>query len=77
MPREQYFVVFHENQWKIKHNDRHSEPYPTQAAAMKKAVALAHADGEGGRDSQVLVQGKDLLFKTEWTYRHDPYPPPG
>ena len=61
MPREQYFVVFHENQWKIKHNDRHSEPYPTQA--IKKAVVLAHADGEGARDSQVLVQGKDLLIK--------------
>jgi hypothetical protein len=23
MAKEQYFVVFHENQWKIKHNDRH------------------------------------------------------
>ena len=77
MAREQYFVVFHDNQWKIKHNDQHSEAYATQAAAMKRAVALARADGKGGRDSQVLVQGKDLLFKTEWTYGHDPYPPRG
>lgn len=77
MPRQQYYVVSHKNQWKIKHNGRHSEPYSTQAAAIKKAVALAHADGEGGRDSQVHVQGKDLLFKTEWTYGSDPYPPSG
>ena len=77
MTREQYFVVFHDQQWKIKHNDRHSEPFPTQAAAIKKAVKLAHADGKAGRNAQVLVQGKDLLFKTEWTYGQDPYPPPG
>jgi hypothetical protein len=77
MAREQYFVVFDDDQWKIKHNDRHSEAYPTQAAAIKKAVALAQADGEGGRDSQVMVQGRDLLFKAEWTYGHDPYPPRG
>jgi putative membrane protein len=30
-----------------------------------------------GHDAQVLVQGQDLLFKTEWTYGHDPFPPPG
>ena len=30
MEREQYFVVFHDNKWKIKHNDRHSKSYPTQ-----------------------------------------------
>jgi hypothetical protein len=44
--------------------ERHIETY------IKDAVRLAHEDGERGHDAQVLVQGKDLLFKTEWTYGH-------
>ena len=77
MAREQYFVVFHDNQWKIKHNDRHLDTYPSQKQAIADAVKFAHEDGQKGHDAQVLVQGKDLLFKTDWTYGHDPYPPRG
>jgi Uncharacterized protein conserved in bacteria (DUF2188) len=77
MARERYYVVFQDNKWKIKNNNRYLESYSTQKAAIKDAVRLAHEEGSKGHDAQVLVQGKDLLFKTEWTYGHDPYPPPG
>lgn len=67
----------HEGEWKIKHNGRHSHPYATQAEAISSAVEAAHAAHAEGGLSQVLVQGEDLTFRTEWTYGKDPYPPPG
>lgn len=77
MARAQYFVVIHEGQWKIKHEGKHYGPYGTQAEAIRKAVDAAHEAGKSGHDAQVLVQGKDTKFRTEWTYGHDPYPPKG
>ena len=76
MARAQYFVVMHEGQWKITHNGVHY-PYATQAAAIRAAVDAAHKAGGLGHDAQVLVQGVNNQFRTEWTYGHDPYPPRG
>lgn len=76
MDRDQYFVVLHKGEWKIKHNGRHLHPYKTQADAIRSAIDAAHVAHQEGGLSQVLVQGQDLLFRTEWTYRQDPYPPP-
>lgn len=77
MARTQYFVVFHEQQWKIKFDGMHYGPYATQAAAIRVAVDCAHQSGRDGHDAQVLVQRPNNLFRTEWTYGNDPYPPPG
>ena len=77
MARTQYVVVLHENEWKISLEGKHYGPYPTQAAAIRVAVDAAHKNGTAGRDSQVLIQGQDHQFRTEWTYGHDPYPPRG
>ena len=77
MSRVQYFVVRHEGAWKIKFDGKHYGPYSTQAAAARSAVDAAHKSGRSGHDAQVLVQGTDNQFRTEWTYGHDPYPPPG
>ena len=74
MARAQYFVVLHNGQWKISYNQKHYGPYNTQKAAIRAAVDAAHK-AEG--DAQVLVQGANNQFRTEWTYGHDPYPPPG
>lgn len=71
---ERYFVVFHEEQWKIRHNGQHSGPYPTQAEAMDAAIDAAKKDGERGQRAQVLVHGEDLRFYAKWTYGQDPYP---
>jgi hypothetical protein len=77
MARTQYFVTLHENQWKIVLDGKHHGPYPTQKQAIRAAVDAAHTEGKAGRDAQVLVQGEDHQFRTEWTYGHDPYPPAG
>lgn len=74
MARDQYFVVIHNNEWKISYNGKHYGPYPTQRAAIRAAVDAAH---KAKGDAQVLVQGTDNKFRTEWTYGNDPYPPPG
>ncbi|RYF47849.1 MAG: DUF2188 domain-containing protein [Cytophagaceae bacterium] len=74
MARNQYFVVLHEGQWKISYNQKHYGPYDTQRGAIRAAVDAAH---KSKGDSQVLIQGADHKFRTEWTYGSDPYPPPG
>lgn len=79
MARLQYFVVKHDGQWKIKFEGQHYGPYGTgtQKDAIKEAVDTAHKSGALGHDAQVLVQGENNQFRTEWTYGHDPYPPKG
>ena len=75
--RVQYVVVLRDNEWKIAFDGKHFGPYPSQRAAIGAAVNAAHTAGGQGHDAQVLVQGRDNKFRTEWTYGHDPYPPPG
>lgn len=77
MARLRYVVVLHEQEWKITYEGKHYGPYSTQKAAIDAAVSAAHTSGKNGHDAQVLVQGKDNLFRTEWTYGNDPYPPKG
>ena len=77
MAHVQYFVVLHQNEWKISLNGTHYGPYKTQALAIKAAVDAAHETGKKGQDAQVLIQGADNKWRTEWTYGNDPYPPKG
>ncbi|WP_081991283.1 DUF2188 domain-containing protein [Inquilinus limosus] len=77
MARHQYFVVHHQGEWKISYEQKHYGPYPTQKDAIRAAVDAAHETGKNGHDAQVLVQGTNNQFRTEWTYGHDPYPPKG
>lgn len=77
MNRLQYFVVRQNGEWKISFESKHYGPYPTQAVAIKAAIDAAHAASTNGRPAQVLVQGLDSKFRTEWTYGEDPYPPKG
>lgn len=77
MSRKVYYVVFHGGSWKVAFNRAHIGTYRTQGAAIKNAVAAAQRAGINGFGGQVLVQGRDGQFRTEWTYGHDPYPPRG
>jgi hypothetical protein len=77
MSRAQYFVVNYQGSWKISFNDKHYGPYATQRDAIRVAVDAAHQTGKNGKDAQVLIQGENNQFRTEWTYGHDPYPPKG
>lgn len=77
MARSVFYVVLNQNQWKIKFGEQHYGPYETQAKAIRQAVDWAHDHGKKGHDAQVLVQGQNNQFRTEWTYGNDPYPPRG
>ena len=77
MARAQYFVVLHNSEWKISYDGKHYGPYASQKAAIRAAVDTAHKAGKEGHDAQVLIQGMNNQFRTEWTYGNDPYPPPG
>lgn len=77
MARNEYYVVNHQGQWKISFGGKHFGPYDTQKQAIRVAVDAAHEAGRQGQDAQVLVQGTDSRFRTEWTYGNDPYPPRG
>lgn len=77
MARVQYFVVLSQGQWMVSHNQKHYGPHATQRDAIRSAVDAAHKSGQNGHDAQVLIQGQDHQFRTEWTYGHDPYPPAG
>lgn len=77
MARAVYYVVNAQGRWKIKHGDQYFGPYATQRDAIRASVDAAHQSGKNGHDAQVLIQGQNNQWRTEWTYGHDPYPPPG
>jgi len=73
--REKLFVVMHGSQWKVRHNERLSEPYLTSACALRAAIDEAQTIGRQGSGAQVFVPvmtGGE--FRLEWTYGLDPYP---
>jgi hypothetical protein len=73
MALEQYFVVHHNNEWKIIFKDKHYGPYASQQESIKVAIDCAYAMGEIGIAAQVLVQDADQKLKTEWAYGQDFY----
>jgi hypothetical protein len=77
MERQLYYVVLHHKEWRIKYNDALYGPYETQKKAVAAAIEAANRAGGSGADAQVIVQGENNYFRTEWTYGEDPYPPPG
>ena len=70
--RDQYYVVRHEDHWKIKHNASYIAAFKTQQEAMDGARLLAKEAHDKGRKSQVLVQGKDLQFHDGMELRRRP-----
>jgi hypothetical protein len=77
MERQRYYVVLHHKEWRIKYNDELYGPYETQKKALTAAIEAAHRAGGSGAEAEVIVQGENNYFRTEWTYGEDPYPPPG
>jgi hypothetical protein len=73
MAHQKYYVVFHEGEWKISHDQKRYGPYPTQKAAYRKAVDTAKTWGDAGHQAQVFIQRKDNNeWRAEWTYGKDP-----
>jgi hypothetical protein len=76
MARHVYYVLSAGDKWKVRYNDK-DYSYDTQKAAIRASVDAAHKIGAKDQDAQVLIQGENGQWRTEWTYGHDPYPPPG
>ena len=75
--RKTIYVVTHGTQWQVKcEHCNKGAVKPTQLAAIK--LAKSHVSGlPAGALSQILIQGRDSRFRTEWTYGRDPFPPRG
>jgi len=75
--REVIYVLSHGLQWKVQcRHCNQSQVCSTQLEAIN--VARSHvASQPAGALSQILVQGQDGKFRTEWTYGKDPFPPRG
>jgi hypothetical protein len=70
---DRYQVVKKNGEWKIEHGGRHSPAFDSQAAAIKQAkVKAKQAQKRHGKTTQVLVQGRNMSWRTEYTYGHDP-----
>ena len=75
--RVRLFVSPSGSQWKVQFEGGSLvSNHPTQEAAIKAARAKVASLPEG-ECSQIMVQGTDGKFRTEWTYGNDPYPPKG
>jgi hypothetical protein len=75
---DRYQVVKKGGEWKIEHDGRHSPAFGTQYEAIKEARAKAkQAHKRHGNTAQVLVQGRNMSWRTEYTYGHDPRNRPG
>lgn len=74
MARKQFFVSPDGIAWKVTSEGSTLSRHSTKAEARRNAIDRAH-NHKG--DAQVLIQGQNGQFQTEWTYGHDPYPPKG
>jgi hypothetical protein len=68
MAAEQYFIVLHNNEWKISFKEKLYGPFATQGEAIEAALEAAYAMGDIGIDAQVLVEEADHKLRTEWAY---------
>lgn len=71
MARAQYFLVKNQSGWCVKLMGQQFGPYSSQEVALKAALAAARKAGEMGHEAEVIVQGADNKFRTEWTYSEE------
>lgn len=72
--RKKFYVLSSPGGWLVQKPDSgRVGPFPTQQDAIDWARTAAKLSAP----SQVLIQGRDGRFRTEWTYGNDPYPPLG
>lgn len=66
-----YFVVYHEEQWKIRYSDTLYGPYDRQKTAISQAIDMALIVGQAGGTAQVLVENERGEARLEWPLAHD------
>ena len=75
MAHAQYMVVIRQGAWNISFGGKDYGPYKTQREAIRAAIDAAQGSGKKGAEAEVLLQGTNNKYITEWTYGRDPYPP--
>lgn len=75
MALAQYMVVLRQGEWSIRFDGKQYGPYKTQEEAIRAAITAAQGAGAKGAEAEVLIQGPNNKFTTEWTYGRDPYRP--
>ena len=71
MAPEQYLILLHNDEWKIKFNGRLYGPYESRDAALEAAIEVAEAMGDIGIGAQVAVLETETNVRTAWTYEED------
>jgi uncharacterized protein DUF2188 len=74
--RKVVYVVSFGDKWKVKCDHCGEVAKDTKAEAIKFAKQHVGSFPKGTL-SQIVVQGTDGKFMTEWTYGKDPFPPEG
>jgi hypothetical protein len=75
--RKRLFVSPAGKRWNVQWEGGKSDSFhDTQVAAIRRAGAVV-GSLPAGTCSQIMVQGTDGKWRTEWTYGQDPFPPPG
>jgi len=65
MANATYFISKYADGWKIRFEDK-DYPYHSHAAAVLAATKAAHSAASQGYAAEVLVQGIDGKWRTEW-----------
>ena len=66
-----YFVVYHDQQWKIRYSNTLYGPYDRQKTAISQAIDMALIVGQAGGTAQVLVENERGEARLEWPLAHD------
>lgn len=78
--RNKIYVLSHATKWKVKceHCTQGSDEAVTDTQAEAIMIARKHVGSlPQGTLSQILIQAQGGLWRAEWTYGKDPYPPKG
>jgi hypothetical protein len=62
-----YFVVRHDNKWRIEFEDTYQNGFTTQKDALIGAMQMARLKAREGGKVEVLVQSDAGVWHTEWT----------
>lgn len=65
MANAKYYVFKEGDRWKVRYDGK-EYPYDSNSDAMLAAIKAASSAASHGYEAEVLVQGVDLKWRTEW-----------
>jgi hypothetical protein len=74
-PRTRYLVARQQDFWFIMFGGEEYGPYKSEREAKLFAIDAAHALGEQGKATEVMVTDEAGEIVPAWVHGRDPYPP--